>query len=151
MVDPSLTISIDRTSLGEAPLVLSAAPGSELGITDYAEPAMLARVSYAPASRIVHGEMSLGWAWQQTVLPFSFSTFVDTEAESRALVASVLAAVTQAPTFEVTVTISDAAAETWVCDPGSLAPSGSRTRPDMQRARPVWAVSLPCYPVRSVA
>lgn len=151
MVDPSLVITIDRTSLSLSPLVLSAAPGSELGIFDYTEPAEQTRVEYAPQSRIVDGATSIGAALQQTILPFSFLTLVDTETESRALVAEVRAAVKQSPTFEVTVSVSDAADETWTCDPGSVTPTGSRTFVNLTHPRPIFAVDIPCYPIRSVA
>lgn len=151
MVDPTLVITIDRTSLELPPLVLSGAPGSELGITDYTEPAEQTRVEYAPQSRIVHGATSIGAALQQTILPFSFLTLVDTETESRALVAQVRAAVAQTPTFQVTVSVSDAPDETWTCDPGSVTSIGSRTRVNLMYPRPIFAVDIPCYPIRSVA
>lgn len=152
MVDPSLTVSIDRTSLALPALVFSAAAGaSDLGLTGYQEPAMQPRIDYAPASRITHGEVSLGWAWQQTLLNFSFTTIVATEAESRTLIAAVRSAITQVPTYSVTVTVSGAPAETWRCDPGSLTPDAARSLVDMKQVRPVWSVSIPCYPVRTVA
>lgn len=151
MVDPSLTIAIDRTSLSLSPLVLDASATSGLGITDYQEPAMLPRINYAPSSEFVHGDLALGWTWQQTVIPFAFITLVDTEAESRELVAEVLTAITQFPAYQVTKSIADAADETWWCDPGSLAPNGSRTRVNIQYAIPEWSVTIPAFPVRSVA
>ena len=151
MIDPSLTISIDRTALSLSPLVLVAENATDLGLTDYAEPALLPRVSYAPTSDFQHGDVPLGWGWQQTLLNFSFLTIADTEAESRALVDAVRNAITQGLEYEVTVTASDAAAEVWTCNPGSLTPAGARTLVNMRHVRPVWSVSLPCYPVRSFA
>lgn len=151
MVDPSLTISIDRTALSLSPLTFVASGAGTLGITDYSEPAMQPRVSYAPSSAFLHGEVALAWAWQTTLLRWSFFTDVDTETESRGLLAQVRAAITQGLHFDVTVSVGDAEGETWRCDPGGLTPDGSRTYTDLRDADPVWSVSLPCYPIRSVA
>lgn len=150
IVDPSLTISIDRAALDLDPLVLVASGVGELGITAYREPAMQARLT-TTSSQLVHGDVTLGWSWQQALLDFSFTTRVDTETDSRALVAAVRDAISQGLSFAVTVTASDAPAETWSCNPGSLTPDAGRSRVDMKHVRPVWSVSLPCYPIRSVA
>lgn len=151
MVDPSLAISIDRTALSLSPLVFGCSGDVDLGITSYREPAEQSRVVYAPSSEFVDGDLPLGATLQQTILPFSFFTDVDTEAESRALVAQVRAAVRQAIEFEVTVTVSGAPAETWVCNPGSVTPEEGRDYMNLRDADPTWAVVLPCYPIRSVA
>lgn len=151
MVDPTLTISIDRTVLSLSPLVFVGQGDGELGIEDYREPAIQPRVSYAPSSEWQHGEIAMGWSYQQSILEWSFFTDVDTESESRALIAAVRAAVTQGINFEVTVSVSDADDEVWVCNPGSVSPTESRTYLNMRTPDPVWNVSLPCYPVRSFA
>lgn len=150
----SLTISIDRTSLTLADLVLGAQDGTGglLGVTDYQEPAQQSRVSYAPASSIVHGETSTGWAWQHTLLNFEVAPFDPADEQaSRDAIAELAAALTQFPRFEVTVTVGDADAETWLCDPGSIVPTGSRTYVDLRDHDPAWRVSIPCYPIRGVA
>lgn len=150
----TFSISIDRTSLSLSPLVLSGDAGTtaELGVANYSEPAMLPRVGYAPSSDFVHGDLALGWTYQQTLLNFDvFATSPADEQEQRDLIADLVAAVTQFPAYEVTVTVDDAAPETWTCDPGSVTPNGSRNWADVKHHNPVWAVSIPCYPVRSIA
>lgn len=153
MVDPTLTISIDRSALTLSPLVLKGHPATDLtlGVTDYTEPAMQARIAYAPTSAYLHGETPLGWSYQETMLNFSVATFNQaTEAASRGLVAELLAAITQF-SYVTTVTVDGAPAEGWRCRPGSLVPVGRRSMADIAHHIPEWAVSLPCHPVRSVA
>lgn len=150
MIDPTLTISIDRTALSLSALVCSGKrDGSPLLLTDYAEPAMQARVGTSPDSEWVHGSQALSWAWQQTILSFSVMADASTEAAARAVIAELRAAVTQGLNYSVTVSVSDADAETWRCQPGSVTPAGSRSLADMRRPVNVWNVTLPCYPVRS--
>jgi hypothetical protein len=151
MVEPTLVISIDRTSLSLSPLTFSATPGvGELGIVDYAEPAMQPRTRYATTSDYEHGDEPRGWTWQQTILGFDFVTDASaSETESRALVAEVRTAIARLR-YSVTVTVDGAPAETWLCNPGTL-PSVARKRPDLVDSNPVWPLSLPCNPVRTIA
>lgn len=150
----TLSISIDRTSLSLGALVLGAQDGTGglLAITDYTEPAIQARITYAPDSDFVHGSLALGYTWQQTILSFEVAPFGSSgEQETRTAIAALTAAVSQFPAYAVTVTVGDAAAETWQCDPGSVVPTGGRTYMDLRDADPVWRVTVPCYPVRSIA
>jgi len=151
-VSPTLTISIDRTSLALTPLVMNGHKDpdpSPLGITTYAEPAMQARLAYAPTSAYIHGEAPLGWAWQETMLNFGVATFGQTtENASRLLLAELRDAITQF-SYVVTVTVDDATPEAWTCRPGSLMPSGDRSVIDVTHHIPSWSVSLPAHPVRS--
>lgn len=150
MPDPTLTISIDRTVLSLSPLLFVASGDGQLGVTDYREPALQPRLRVAPPSDFIHGEIPLAWSYQQTILEWSFATFGTTEVESRVLVAEVRAAVTQALSFPVTVTINGVA-ETWSCNPGQVTAEGSRTYENLRDSDPSWLVSLPCYPIREVA
>lgn len=150
----TLTISIDRTGMAgdPDPLVLLAQVGSAntvLGVTGYREPARQARVRYAPPSDFVHGEVALGWTWQQSILAFQVRPFGATETEGRAAWAELEAAITRLG-FEVTVTVGDAPAETWVCDPGSVTPVSDRTYSDLRYANASWAVEIPCHPVPEI-
>jgi hypothetical protein len=151
VVDPTLVISIDRTSLSLSPLVFSGTPGvGELGIVDYAEPAMQPRTRYAASSDYEHGDEPRGWTWQQTILGWDFVTDATvSETESRALVAEVRTAIARLR-YSVTVTVAGAPAETWLCNPGSL-PAVPRKRPDLVDNNVVWPLSLPCNPVRTIA
>ena len=148
----TLTISIDRTALSLSPLVLKGHDDGSvtLGVTSYTEPAMQARVAYAPTSGYLHGEQPLGWSWQETMLNLSVVTFGQaTESGSRALVAELLAAITQFR-YVTTVTVDDADPEGWLCRPGSLTPVSGRSVVDITHHIPEWSVSIPCHPVRSV-
>lgn len=151
MVDPTLTISIDRTALSLPPLVFVGSGEGSLGVVDYREPAMQPRVRFAPSSDFIHGDVPLSWSWQQTLLDWAFFTDVESEAESRALLAEVRAAVTQGLSFMVSVSVSGAPAESWSCSPGPLVPESGRTYENLRDSDPVWSLSLPCYPIRSVA
>lgn len=150
MVDPSLAISIDRTSLSLSPLVFGCSGDVELAITDYREPAEQSRVGYAPSSEFVDGDLALSTSLQQTILPWSFFTDVATEAAGRLLLAQVRAAVRQFE-FNTTVTVNGSPAETWLCNAGSVTPETGRDYMNLRDADPTWAVALPCYPIRSVA
>lgn len=148
----TLLISIDRTSLALAALVLSGSnDANPIGITDYAEPAMLPRVTYAPDSAYEDGSMPLAVSWQQTILGFEVSTTeAASEAASRLLIAELVRAVSQF-SFTVTVTVDGAPAETWTCHAGSVQPAGSRTFADLLRHNPVWSVTIPAHPLRAIA
>ncbi len=150
-VDPTLTISIDRTALSLSPLVFVGSGDGALGITAYREPAMQPRVQLAPTSAFIHGDVPLSWSWQQSLLTWSFFTDGTTETESRSLLAEVRAAVTQGLSFLVTVTVGGAPAEKWSCNPGPVNPESDRSYLDLRDSDPVWSVSLPCYPIREVA
>ncbi len=148
----TLLISIDRTSLALAPLVLSGSnDANPIGITDYSEPAMQPRITYAPDSAYEHGSMPLATVWQQTILGFEVSTTeAASEAESRVLIAELLQAISQF-SFTVAVTVDGAPAETWTCHAGAMQPAGSRTFADLLRHNPVWSVTIPAYPIRATA
>lgn len=153
MVEPTLLISIDCAGMVDTTDVnFSGTPASgELGITDYTEPAMLARVRYAAPSDYQHGDEALGWTWQQSILSWDFTTDESaTEQESRLLIERVRLAVARLE-FNVTVTVNGADAETWLCNAGSLTPAGSRKYADLVGHYPVWQLSLPAYPVRGIA
>lgn len=145
----ALLISIDRSSLPGSlpPLVLSGNDdGTALGVTNYTEPGRQSRVAYMPDSRDVDGSEPLSASWQQAMLSFDLITdSAADEAESRALLREVIAAVGQL-SFETTVTIGNAAPEVWRCDAGSVLPTGPRTLEDLEGSDPEWSVTIPCKP-----
>jgi phenylpyruvate tautomerase PptA (4-oxalocrotonate tautomerase family) len=149
----TMLISIDRSSLGKAPLVLSGSnDANALGITDYTEPSVQARVRYAPDSDFRHGSTPLGSVLQQTIVGFAVcTTDAVTESESRALVAELTEAVVGQFRFTVTITIGDAPAETWACHSGAVVPVGSRNSINLRDHDPEWSVTIPAHPVRTVA
>jgi len=151
VTDPALTISIDRTSLSLSALVMTghADASRVLSVSDYQEPALQARINYAPTGD-AHGDMPLSWSYQESILGFNvFYEGATSEAEMRSRIAELVAA-TGRLTYETTVTVNGADAETWTCRPGTIQPIGGRTRSDMRLYNPVWSVSLPVYPIRSV-
>ncbi len=151
MTEPTLTISINRTGMAGSPaaLTFSATPAvGELGVTNYREPQLQPRLRTVSADDI-HGERTQAWSWQQTILAWDVVTDASaTEAESRALVAEIRAAVSRL-SYAVTVTVNGATAEVWSCTVGSANYTGDRTYADLVDHNPVIAVSIPCHPVRS--
>ena len=150
--DPvSLTISIDRTSMSLTPLLLTGHDDASrvLSVSDYSEPPLQARITYAPDGD-AHGSMALGWSYQQTLLGFSvFKESAASETAARAAIAELAAALGRL-SYTVTITVGDAAPETWTCDPGSIAPAGGRSFNDLKTYDNAWAVTIPAYPIRSV-
>lgn len=149
MTDPTLTISIDRTSLALSALVLSATvDANPLGIVAYQPPAMQGRLAYMPDSVDVDGSEALGASWQQALLGFSWvRDNGSTETQVQASYAEVLAAIGQ---FEFTVTtqVSGAPAQVWSANRGSMFPA-PRTYSDLTYRNPVYAVTIPVYPIAS--
>jgi hypothetical protein len=134
-----------------SPLVLTGHddPTRSLSVTDYREPAMQARITYAPTGD-AHGDVPLSWSYQETLLNFAaFAETATSEADARAKVADLTAALGRL-SYTVTITVNGATPEVWTCRPGTVAPADSRTYSDMVSGKPVWAVSIPAYPIRSV-
>ncbi len=149
----TLTISLTRTELPGSltPLVLSAVvDANALGIANYTEPPMQARIRYAPSSDDQHGDVPLSSTYQQTFLQFDVVTdLATTEAASRTLLASLRAALSQFA-YTATVVINGSPAETWACNTGSIA-AIPRTYMNLEGVDPVASVQIPCHPVRSIA
>lgn len=148
----TLLISIDRTLLSLSPLVLSGVDdANDLGVSDYREPARSARVTWAPTSAFEDGDLPLSMTWAQSSLDFDAFPSASTEASARALYAELVAAISQGLEFPVTVTVGDAAAETWTCNPGSISYASGRNVVDLRDHNAVWSVSIPCHPVPTFA
>jgi hypothetical protein len=154
-MDPTLTISIDRTGMvgAPAPLTFSATPGvGTLGITDYTEPAVAPQNIYASTSDYEHGETIRGARWHNTLLSWEVVTdAASTEQAAREAIAEVLAAVSRLE-YEVTVTVDGAPAETWLAQGyGTVTVNGARTFANLRDHNPVWSITLPVYPTREIA
>jgi len=147
MTDPTLTISIDRTGLSLGALAFSGAlDGTTLGIVGYQPPALQSRVTYAPDSINIHGSEAIAASWQQAILGFDWVRDGDsTETEVQASYAEVAAAIAQF-SYVVTTQVSGAPAQLWRADPGSIVPA-ARTYSDLTYRNPVYAVTLPVYPI----
>lgn len=147
MIDPTLTISIDRTSLSLSPLTFSGAQdGTTLGIVEYLPPQLRSRVLYMPSSADVHGDEAIAASWQQSILGFDWTRDgVATETQIQASFAEVMAAIGQF-SYTVTTQVSGAPAQVWAADMGSMTPS-ARNYIDLANLTPVYAVSIPVYPI----
>lgn len=150
----TLTITVDRTGMAGAPdpLVLLGHDGSSntvLSVTNFQEPAKAPRVRYAPPSDFSHGDVPLGWSWQQSLLSFDVAPFDADEGAGRAAIEELEGALSRL-SFEVTVEVNDAPARTYVCTVGAVMPNGPRTFVDMRDSDPVWTVTIPCHPVPTI-
>jgi hypothetical protein len=148
MTDPTLTISIGRTSLSLSPLLFSGSlDGTELGVVNFQPPARLSRVTYAPDSIDVHGSEAIGASWQQAILGWDW--VLDGAANETALQAKydeVVAAVGQF-SYAVTTQANGAPAQVWAADMGSVTPP-ARTYVDLAHPNAlVVSVSIPVYPI----
>lgn len=151
MIIPTLTITIGRAALELPPLVLhgTAAAGGDLGIVRYLPPSRIPRTTYAPDSGDVDGSEPVATAWQQTNLGFDWvPDTATTETAVQASYAEVVAALAQF-SFPVTTEVSDAPAEVWTANRGSIAPGSTdgRTHIDLARLRPIYAVTIPVQPI----
>ena len=144
MIDPSLAIDLDG-------LAFSAEPGATaLGIVSYDEPALEVSVRYAADSDVHHGSTPLAIRWQQTALNFELvAARTATETQIRQAWAALAAKLLQIG-YETVVSVSDAPDETWDCHGGGIG-SGARTLTNLKYHGPVRSVSIPCYPIRTIA
>jgi hypothetical protein len=154
---PSLTISIDRTGMvgAPAPLVLvsntaDVASNTVLGCSGFREPAKRMRRRVAPPSDFLHGDVVLGFAYDQSLLVFDVLPFNATEAQAKTALVELEAAIARLQ-FEVTVTVGDADPLVYLCDAGEAVPVGDRSWVDLQYVRPKWSVEIPCYPIPTEA
>lgn len=146
-VDPTQTITIDRTGLELDPLVFSARlDGTVLGLVNYQPPAMISRLGYMPDHPDVDGSELTSASWQKALLNFDWmADQATTETIVQAAYYEVLAAIAQF-SFLVTTKVSDAPEQIWTADRGSMTPAG-RTLIDTQFLRPVYAVQIPVQPI----
>lgn len=147
MTDPTLTISIDRTSLSLDPLVmLGHGTDAGLGVSRFTEPGSVSVVTYAPESAYV-GPVALATKMGDATLAFDvFPYAAPTEAVARTWIRELAVAI-QRLRYPVTVTIGDADPEVWTCKPGSVVPISSRDLVNLRHRDPVWSASLPCHPI----
>lgn len=150
MTAPTNTISIDRSSLTLSALQISGSrDGTELGLVRYIPPARIPRIAYQPDTGGIHGSEATQWSWQQAILGFDWvPDTAESETEIQAAYYEMLAAITQFK-YEVTTQVSGAPAEVWLADPGAITLGGSdgRTYVDLNFLRPVYAVTIPVYPI----
>lgn len=149
MITPSLSISIDRTSLSLGALVLYGSNGGgTLAVSRFVEPGQVARIVYAPDVPGLSGSIPLASSYQQAVLSFdAFPADAATEAIAQAAIGDLRAALAQF-SYQVT-TIVSGSQNVWACDTGSISlanPEG-RTYADLANLNPTYAVTIPCKPM----
>lgn len=149
-VDAPLTISIDRSGMdgAPAPLVFSATlDGTALGIFEFQRPGLQMAVTYAPDSASRHGSVKRAAKYQQAILGWDWAAdLAADETTVQAAYAEVAAAIAQFA-YTVTTQVSDAPAEVWSADPGTLVPS-SRSYLDLANPdQAMFSVSIPVYPI----
>jgi hypothetical protein len=155
IIVPEVTITLDRSGMpgSPAPLIFYGATGlGGLVILRYMPPAQSARTTYMPDAGDVDGSEAIGSAWQQAVLAWDWRPDGATsETIVQAARNEVLAAIGQFE-FEVTTRVSDAPAEVWQADRGSMALGGSDGRQyvDLANLIPQYAVTVPVYPIPTV-
>lgn len=143
-----ITISIDRTSLSLAALVVDSTPGSGFWVPEdgLERPAITQRRQYAGASPWLHGSTLVAATKEQSTLPFT----VYTQATTAALLSGQMDELEEALsqfTFDATVTI-DGVAKVWACDPADI--GWGTVDSGMVRAHIARAtVTIPVYPIAS--
>lgn len=147
MTAPTLTITIDRTSLSLSPLVISGSlDANELGIVNFRPPPRQARTTYAPDSVDLDGSEPIATAWQQSLLNFDWMPDqAASETDVQASYVEVCAALAQF-SYAVTTQVSGAPAEVWTAERGSITPP-QRDYVDLAYLRPVYAVTIPVRPI----
>lgn len=149
MIDPTFTITIGRASLSLPDLVFSGTfDGTALGITAYQSPSLLWRRGYMPDSADSHGSELVSAAYQQAILGWDWVRDNEaTETQVQASRKEVEAALAQF-SYPITTQISGAPAEVWSAEPGDQVPA-PRTYENLAYRNPVYAVTVPVYPVAS--
>lgn len=148
MIDPTLTITVSRTALSLPDLVFSGRLGTTLGVVNYQPAALLWRRDYMPDSADAHGSELVAASYQQAILGWDWvREDGSTETQVQASRKEVEAALAQF-SYTITTQVSDAPAEVWSADPGDQTPS-ARTYEDLANSNPVYAVSVPVYPIAS--
>lgn len=143
-----LRIEIERASGG--PLVIRNDRTTLLTLVSLREPARQSRIAYAPTSNYAHGEIPLAISLQQSILLFEVAA---RGAESESAARAALIELDNA-TFSLSVAVTviwEDFTETWACHAGSRSPASDRTYADLRDHDAVWAVSLPCHPVPTIA
>lgn len=148
----TLLISIDRTSLGKLPLVMSGVDdGNAIGVTGFTEVAVTPRVTFAPDSMFENGSMALAVTLQQTTLEFTVcATAAASESEMRLLISELREALLRLH-YNTTVTVNGAPAETWSCTAGAVTPIGDRDSVNLEHHDPEWSVAISAHPVPAIA
>lgn len=149
MVDPTLTITVSRTSLALSPLIFSGTLDvNALGIVGYQPPALQHRRTYMPDSASVVGSELLESAYQQSILGWDWvRDGATTETQLQASRVEVAAALAQF-SYTITTQVTGAPAEVWSAEPGDLVPS-ARDYTNLAHLSQVFAVTVPVYPIAS--
>ena len=144
-VDPTLTISIDRTSLGLGPLVFSGRTDLNVWgiLPGYQQPGLDPETRVA-SSRFTHGEVATGFKWRQAMHQFDAFPNVTTAAALTTAKNEVRAALGR---LSYTVTVNEnGQSTTWAAQPGTSVPSPIDW-PELDGLYPAFSITIPCHPL----
>lgn len=146
-----ITISRSTDAGGPSPLILSGTlDENDIGITNFTEPSLRARITYGPDSRYFDGSEETAVAWEQDQVAFGWTpSRPSTEAAVQVSYLELAAALAQRR-FDVTTQISDAPALVWRAKRGSMIPR-PRELVDLLFKTPVYDVTIPVFPIPSGA
>lgn len=141
------TVSIDRSDLSLAALVISGDGSGTYSLTDrgLGRPAITPRITNMPDSRDVEGSEILSAVKEQTALPLEVLVQATSTAALDAAIDALDAALWQLQ-YDVTVTI-DGVAKVWHCTPAAWAVSSGVV--EYARAAQfveVLTITIPCKP-----
>ena len=146
----SAQVSIDRSSLSLAALILSSTPTDTYVLTaeGLGRPAISRRNTYMPNNPFIHGSELVGSVKEQSTLPLEVLIQSDTAANLDAALTALADALDQF-SYNVIVTI-DGVAKTWACDPANYGPTDNLVKGERQaQFVDVWSLTIPVYPIPS--
>ena len=146
ILDPTLTISVDRTSLGLPPLVFggTTGDGNVWGILPgYTQPGLDVDEVTA-SSPLTHSEVTTRWKYRRALHQFDAFPNVATPSALTAAKAELRAALGRT-SYNVTV-VENGESTTWACNVGRIQPSPI-DYPELKYLQPAYSLTIPCYPI----
>ena len=141
----TLSISIDRTSLGLGPLVFSGNDDANVWgiLPGYQQPGLEPETRVA-TSPFTHGEVATRFKWRQAMHQFDAFPSVASAAAMTTAENEVRAALGR---LSYTVTVNNnGQVTTWDAQPGSFVPSPIDW-PELDGLYPAYSITIPCYPI----
>jgi len=143
------TVTIDRTSLGKAPLVIGSNPTGTYVLTDkgLGRPGVTPRLVFAADSPWVDGSVPTAATRANSELPLE----VHIQAASASALAAAKADLDEALwQFTYTVTVAEGAnSVTWTCYPAAHGLTDVVSDFNVADFFEVWGITIPVYPVAS--
>lgn len=147
MVDPTLEVAIDRTSidpgLGPITLIGTAGRGGWGILAGWQLPGLQPQTRYADSDRI-HGTPATSFKWIDGIFSGTVTYEGEDQAELQAACLDLGRALGRL-SYPV-VTTWNGYAQTWRARPGSLTPSAIDF-PELRDNQPVFSISIPVHPI----